>query len=335
MAFMARRIRAVMFGALLLAALAASTACGQEEATKVSLALDWYPNANHAGLYIAQEKGYFASEELAVNLYTPADPSTVLQTVGAGKDDFGISYQPDLLLARAEGIPVVAVAGLVQHPLNSVMALKASGIMRPRDLAGKKVGYPGIPLNVPLLKTMVEKDGGDFSKIELVNIGFDLVPAILSKRVDAVVGAYWTHENILIEQQGQEVVILKMEEWGVPDFYELVLVTNENTLKDRPQVVLKMLRAVLKGYKDASSNLDAAVETLVKASPEVDRALETRGIRLLAPAWTDKVPSFGWQSAERWKTFTDWMQAQGQLSKPVDPAKAFTNSYVEEISKAK
>jgi putative hydroxymethylpyrimidine transport system substrate-binding protein len=106
----------------------------------VTLALDWYPNANHLGLFIAQEKGYFQHENLAVTLYTPVDPSTVLQTVGSGKDTFGLSYQPDVLLARAQGVPVVSIAALVQHPLNSVVALQSSGITRPRDLVGKKVG---------------------------------------------------------------------------------------------------------------------------------------------------------------------------------------------------
>src|SRR5438046_3406483 len=122
-------------------------------------ALDWYPNANHLGLFIAQEKGYFRQENLDVTLYTPVDPSTVLQTVGSGTDAFGISYQPDVLLARAQGVPVVSVAAVVQHPLNSVMALKASGITRPRDLVGKKVGYPAIPTNEPLLGTMLKTDG--------------------------------------------------------------------------------------------------------------------------------------------------------------------------------
>ncbi|MSQ33634.1 MAG: pyrimidine biosynthesis enzyme [Dehalococcoidia bacterium] len=328
--------RWALYAALLVsAALLALGACGGGEpaVTKVSLALDWYPNSNHAGLFIAKEKGYLEAEGIDLTLHTPAGPSTVLQTVGAGRDDFGISYQPDLLLARAAGIPVVSVAGLVQHPLNSVMALRTSGIARPRDLVGKKVGYPGIPLNEPLLKTMVEKDGGDFSKVELVNVGFDLVPAVLSKRVDAVVGAYWTHENILIEQQGQQVNIMHMEEWGVPDFYELVLVISEKTLNERPEVVRRTLRAILKGYADAAADLDAAVNTLVKSSPEVDRALEERGIRLLAPAWTDGVPAFGWQTAERWRGFTAWMSAQKQLAQPVDADKAFTNRFVEEISK--
>ena len=137
----------------LLAALSILTvliaACGKDEPDKVRLALDWYPNANHAGLYIAQEKGYFADEGLEVDMYTPSDPSTVNQTVAAGADDFGINYQPDVLLARAQGVPVVSVIGLVQHPLNSVQVLTASGITRPRDLKGRKIGYPVSPPTSP------------------------------------------------------------------------------------------------------------------------------------------------------------------------------------------
>src|SRR5262252_10083151 len=117
---------------LMLLASGSGGASAQNAALK--LALDWYPNANHLGLFIAQEKGYFRQENLDVTLYTPVDPSTVLQTVGSGTDDFGISYQPDVLLARAQRVPVVSVAGLVQHPLNSVIAIKSSGITRPRDL---------------------------------------------------------------------------------------------------------------------------------------------------------------------------------------------------------
>ena len=142
-------------------------ACGQGESERVeiTLALDWFPNSNHLGLFIAQEKGYFEDENLDVTVYTPADPSTVLATVGAGSDDFGISYQPDVLLARAQGVPVVSVAGMVEHPLNSLMALKSSGITRPGDLKGKKVGYPGIPTNeqdqvfIPFFTTKREGSG--------------------------------------------------------------------------------------------------------------------------------------------------------------------------------
>src|SRR5215216_7056345 len=131
----------------------------ESELETVSVALDWYPNANHAGLYLAQERGYYAEEDLAPEFYTPSDPTTVLQTVGAGRDDFGISYQTDVLLARAAGVPVVSVLALVQTPLQGIMVLADSGITRPRELVGKTVGYPGIPSQEAFLATMLEDDG--------------------------------------------------------------------------------------------------------------------------------------------------------------------------------
>ena len=309
----------------------AAVVCGgdDKETVSVKLALDWYPNANHLGLYIAQEKGYFEQEGLDVTLYTPVDPSTVLQTVGSGADDFGISYQPDLLLARAQGVPVVSVAGMVKHPLNSVMALKSSGITRPRDLVGKKVGYPGIPTNEPLLDTMLKADGArGLEDVELVNVKFDLAPALLLGTVDAIVGAYWTHESILMENQGYQVEIMRMEEWGVPDYYELVLVASEDMVQNRPDVIERFVRAIRRGYEEAASDPQAGVDILLRGtSDEVDEAIERPGADLLAPLWQTETSPFGHQDAARWESFTQWMQENELLAENVSVSAAFTNLF--------
>jgi putative hydroxymethylpyrimidine transport system substrate-binding protein len=304
-------------------------ACGGGGEESVKLALDWYPNANHAGLFVAQDKAYFEDEGLKVNMYTPVDPSTVLQTVGAGQDDFGISYQPDVLLARAQGVPVVSIAAMVQHPLNSVMTLKSSGLTRPRDLVGKKVGYPGIPTNEPLLDTMLKADGArGLQDVELVNVGFDLVPALVSGTVDAIVGGYWTHESIIMENQGYPVNIMRVEEWGVPDYYELVLVTSEDTLNKRPKVVERFLKAVRRGYDEAISNPQGSVDILLKGAQgqEVDEAIERPGADLLAPLWkTDS--GFGEQRGDRWESFARWMQDNRLLDANVKASDAFTERF--------
>ncbi len=307
---------------------AAPPATAAKTPTKLTVALDWYPWSNHTGLYMAREKGYYRDEGLEVEIYVPSNPEDVLKLVGSGKDDFGISYQSDVLLAAAEGIPVKSVAALVQHPLNSVMTLKSSGITRPKQLEGRKVGYPGIPGHEALLATMMEKDGSSISKVELVNVGFDLVPPLLAKKVDASLGAYWVHESILAELEGYPVDVMRVEQWGVPDFYELLLVTNERTVLDRPDVLKRFLRATAKGYADVMENPAAAIDLLMKVNPETNRKMEEKGIQLLMPLWTDGVPAFGWQTRERWQAYADWMRQMKQLAKEVNVDSAFTTEFL-------
>jgi putative hydroxymethylpyrimidine transport system substrate-binding protein len=312
----------------------AAAGCGtakDPEGRRVSLALDWFPNSNHAGIYEAVKRGYFRDEGLDVNVYTPSDPSTVLQTVGIGRDDFGISYQPDLLQARSQGIPVVSVLGIVQHPLNSVMALETSGIKRPGDLKGKKVGHPNIASNKAMLATMLATDGLKLSDVQLIDVGFDLVPALLSGQVDAVVGAYWTHESIVMELEGHRVNVMRMEQWGVPDFYELILVTNETMLRERRDVVERFTRAFRKGFEATLAEPQRAIDSLLELNPgTVNEPVERRGVELLVPMWKAEAPRFGWQAADRWQGFTDWMKGQGFVQQTLDPSKAFTNEFADE-----
>lgn len=325
-------MRYLLVATLLLGSLAAcgGSAGQSDEVTEIRLALDWYPWSNHTGIYLAEANGYFADEGLEVNVYVPSDPSTGIQLVGSGQDDFTISYQTDVLLARAEGVEVTSVAALVQHPLNSIMTLKASGIEHPSQLSGKTIGAPGLPSDEPLLRTMLEADGISIDDVEVVTVGFDLVPALLGGTVDAIIGAYWVHESILAELQGQPVTIMRIEEWGVPDYYELLLVTHDATIDDRPAVVEKLVRALTKGYADAATDHTGAVDALVEANPETNRELETRGMQLLVPLWTDDgaVP-FGTQTTERWEAYATWLEDEGILTKDVVVEQAFTNTFVE------
>ena len=312
--------------ALSLALLLAVSCDSEPETASVKLALDWYPNANHLGLFIAQQKGYFEEENLDVTMYTPSDPSTVLQTVGAGQDDFGMSYQPDVLLARNEGVPVVSILGVVQHPLNSLMTLQSSEITRPAQLAGKKVGYPGIPTNEPLLETMLKADGlGGLEDVELVNIGWNISESLIGEKVDGVVGAYWTHESINMENIGYPVNVMRMEEWGVPDYYELVLVTSEVYLSENEDVAERFVRAMKRGYEEAIGDPQAGVDVLVAENEgEIDESIDRPGADLLVPMW--QLPSgggFGTQEPARWDSFVQWMKDNGMLDQSLDASAAY------------
>ena len=291
----------------------------EQELIDISLALDWYPNSNHAGIYYGIDNGYFEENDINVDVYTPSDPASILQTVASGRDEFGISYQPDLLLARSEGIPVVAVHSIVKTPLNSIMTLGDSGIDNPSKLKNKTIGYPGIPLNIGILSSILEEQDLTIDDVELVDVGFDLVPALLSERVDAIIGAFWSHESILIELEGREVNILKFEEWGIPKYHELVLVTSEEYLKNNEEIVEKFVDAFSRGYEKSIENNDESMEALIAAFPEVNVELETQGIKLLSPLWQESFDSDG---MDNWNKFGDWMKDKGLISESLDVEKS-------------
>jgi putative hydroxymethylpyrimidine transport system substrate-binding protein len=320
--------RIVLFALFTLLLTGCSNAAGTNDPDEVSLALDWYPWANHSPFFLADEQGYFADEDLEVDIHVPANPEDVLMLIGSGRDTFGISYQTAVLQARQEGVPVQSIAALVQTPLNSIMTLQSSELEQPGDLAGKKIGYPGIPSNEALLATMLESDGLTLDDVELVNVGFNLVQALISEQVDAIIGAYWVHESILAENEGFPVDIMRVEEWGVPTYYELVLVASEETIEDDPELVERFIRAMQHGYTDAMDDYAASTDAMLEAHPDTDRDLEAESIVMLAPLWTEGADYFGQQTTERWEAYANWMIENDLLDPETDVNEAFTNEFV-------
>jgi putative hydroxymethylpyrimidine transport system substrate-binding protein len=316
---------ALASAALLALAAATHSPASAQELDTFTVPLDWYPNANHAGLFLALERGSYAEEGLQPEFYTPSDPTTVLQTVGAGRDAFGISYQTDLLLARAAGVPVTSILALTQRPLQGIMVHAESGITRPVDLVGKTVGYPGIPSQEAFLATMLASDGASMDDVELVNIGFDLVPGLVSGRVDASLGAFWTHEPILAAQEGFATEMLKVDDWGVPPYYELIIVANDGDLSTRRERIEGFLRATRRGYQDAMRDPEAALAALQAASPELDVEVETEGLQLLIPVWTDSSGQFGTQTAQQWQDYAAWMIDNGLIPAELDVTAAWAS----------
>jgi ABC-type nitrate/sulfonate/bicarbonate transport system substrate-binding protein len=325
--FIARR--SLLKGAAGTLGLAATGVLGNQfafaqDTMSASLALEWYPNANHAGIFVARDAGAFDSAGLSLEIFTPADPTTVLQTVGAGRDTFGITYQYDVLQARTQGVPVVSIAALVQHPLNSLVVLESGDIMSPADLGGKTVAVTGVPSDEALLDAMLRANGLSIDDVEVVNVGFDLLPAVFSGRADAAIGVYWTHETILAEREGNPLRYFRIEEHGVPDYYELVLVTAEETIQNQQPVVSSFLGALRQGYEGAAADPDRALSLLLAESPDLIDEVEREGLELLLPLWTDNgAVSFGTQDSARWEAYATWAIEQGLLPEDLDWEAAF------------
>ncbi|MFP5452467.1 MAG: ABC transporter substrate-binding protein [Thermoleophilia bacterium] len=294
----------------------------------VQLLLDWYPNADHAGIFAAAGEGFFAEQGLAVTPTVPSDAAAALKEVGAGKAPFAISYEPEVLLARAQGVPVVAVGALVTHPLNSILVRADSGIESPRDLEGKVVGQAGLPLDRPLLDTVVEADGGDPAAVETRNVGFNLAPALASGRVDAIVGAYWNIESVDLAEQGIETRAFRLEEHGVPDYDELVLVTGDRIAADRPELVEAMLAGLRRGQDWAATDQSGAVEHLVEANPDLDPGIVSEQIALTADLLSPPDGETLDMSRDEWAAFATWMRENGLLEGEVDVDEAMTTRFL-------
>jgi putative hydroxymethylpyrimidine transport system substrate-binding protein len=290
---------------------------GCQNNESISLALDWYPNSNHAGIYSAIDEGYFLDEKINFEVYTPSNPTAIISAVASGRDQFGLSYHPDILQAQSAGLDIISVLSISQHPLNSIMTLKENNITNPNDLKGKTIGFPGIPSNKAMLETVLNNKGLDINDVEIVDVGFELVKSLVSGSVDAIIGAYWTHESIVMELQGYEINIMRLEEWGVPDYYELILITNSTFLNENKNKVEKVVESITKGYQFAIKNPEKSIDSVIRIAGKeiVEEDVERKGIKLLIPMWESESIPFGFQDTKKWEETYNWMNNNDFLDK--------------------
>jgi putative hydroxymethylpyrimidine transport system substrate-binding protein len=312
------------------------SACGEKhEAVTASpgttqsltLMLDWFPNADHVGLYQALADGDFAKAGLAVHVQVPSNPAAPLQLLAAGKIDAAISYEPELLLARNRNVPLVSVAAIVQQPLTSIVSLGREHIRTPAQLRGKRVGDAGIPYQHAYLNTILAHAHVPSASVKEINVGDNLLPAMLSGRVNATLGAYWNYEAIQLAQMGKHPNVIRMNEVGVPTYDELVLVVRRSTLTNRPDEVRRLVQALGRGYESVRSNPTAAVANLVHANPGLDAKLQRAAVRATLPAFFPSNPShpWGWQDPVQWNTYGQWMLTNHLISNPAAVAAPSTN----------
>ena len=286
-------------------------------AERVDLMLDFFPNADHAGIYAAQASGAFRRRKLDVRIRTPSDPAAPLKLLSAGKADLAVSYEPEVLRARDKGAPVVAVGALVRTPLTSIVSLPRAGIRTPADLRGKTVGTAGIDYQSAYLQAVAPPG------VKELGVGFDLVPALVSGKVDAVLGAYWNYEAVQLRQKGRDPRVIRIEQAGVPTYDELVIAANERDVHDDPDRIRRFLAALEEG----TAQLDAHPgDALLKANPDLDPKLQAASVKVTLPYLKPAAGRpYGYMDPREWAAFTDFLHAK-RLLKLSRPTGAFTNA---------
>ena len=332
------RLSTALLATACLACTFALGACGAKQdaisapgVKRFSVMLDWFPNADHAALYSAIAHGDFRAVGLDVSPVVPSETAEPLKLLAAGKVDMAISYEPELLLARDEGLKLVSIGALVQRPLTSIIALPSQHVSKVADLAGKTVGTAGIPYQAAELRTALQSAGVNPSSVKEVNVGFNLVPAMLSGKVAATLGGYWNYEAIQLTQMHKHPVTIPINQAGVPQYNELVLVVREDEAHTRGQDLRAFLEALTQGEREVRADPAAAAALVVKANPSLDPKLQLASIEQTLPATlpADHSNPFGYQDPSAWATFGTWMFSHELLQHdPNAGLPPFTNEFL-------
>jgi putative hydroxymethylpyrimidine transport system substrate-binding protein len=294
----------------------------------VTLMLDWSPNPDHVGFYYARDTGLFAKADLDVSIRAPSDPTAPLKLVALGKSDLAISYEQELFFAAAKKLPVVAVAAVVPQPLNSIIAIRPD-IHSVRDLRGRTIGITGVPSDDATLDTMLAVAGLTRKDVKVVTVGYNLLPALLAHRVDAILGAYRNVEGIELAQRGLHPTIIPVDRAGVPSYDELVLVANSSRLAHDAtyrMTVRRFVAAFLAGTAQARQNPSRAL-TILRRVTASDRSFLARATPATL-ALLSGPDGIGCLQVAQWRRFGDWMRARSLLNKPVAASTVVTTRFL-------
>jgi ABC-type nitrate/sulfonate/bicarbonate transport system substrate-binding protein len=314
--------------ALVLASLAVA-ACGGPSPAEVTLMLDWVPNTNHTGIFVAQEKGYFEEAGLDVEIIQPGEVFAQ-QAVVSGAADFGVDFQEQLTMARADGVPIVSIAAIIQHNTSGFASRAALGVESPAGWEGLRYGSYGGPFEEPTLRMLMECDGGDFGKLEIVNTGFADPLALLAEEQTDLAWIFYAWQGVQARQQGIDLNVVMMADWldCIPDYYTPIFIASEQTVAERPEVVRAFLEAISRGYSFAIEHPDEAADILLKAAPELDEALVRESQAWLSPRYQADAPRWGEQKLSVWEDYAGWMAENGIIAGPIDAQAAFTNEFL-------
>ncbi|RCW50061.1 ABC transporter substrate-binding protein [Paenibacillus prosopidis] len=296
---------------------------------KVQVVLDWTPNTNHTGLYVARDKGFFKEQGLDVEIIQPGQ-SGADQMVASGSVQFGVSYQESITMARISDVPLVSIAAVIQHNTSGFASPLAEGIDSPEKFEGKTYGGWGAPVEEAVIQSLMQEKKADVSKVNMVSIGdSDFFTAV--KRDIDFAWIYYAWTGVEAELRGEKINMVYLTDYSDKlDYYTPVLVTNETMIAEKPEVVKAFTAAAAQGYQYAIDNPEDAAEILIKAEPDLNAELVRASQKWLSPKYQDDAARWGEQKLSVWENYSDWMFEHKLLEKELEAEKAFTNEFLPE-----
>ena len=286
--------------------------------------MEWFLNPDHLPFIVAKEQGFFREEGMDVSILIPTVPEESLELVARGKADFGVGEQTNLIKARAQRWPLISIGPLLVNTVVCLMYLKEGPIKRLENLKHRRVGWPGLEIDLPILGTMLEAAGLTFDDILPVDVGFALTDALLTGKADAVFGAFVNYEQVEAESRGAAVEFVSPTKYGVPDLYQLVVMTSDRMITEHPNLVRGFTLALTRGLTFTHQHPNEALGTYLKANAMADPALSAKTFDKTWPYFPETLA----QDPARWKSVMGWLLTRGVIKKAVPLEKLFTNRFV-------
>ena len=304
----------------------------KKDLKRVTIVLDWTPNTNHTGLYVAKAKGYFKKQGLDVKIVQPSD-GDASSIVASGKADFGISAQDTLAAnyASKKPLPITAVAAILQHNTSGIMSRKGDGIDRPKGLEGKTYATWDSPIEKAMIKNVMEQDGGDYSKLKMIpNNIVDEPKALKEKQADAIWVFYgWGGVSAQLEKVPVDYFYFK-DLNSTFDYYTPVIISNNDFLKKNPDTAKKFMKATSEGYNYAVDHPKSAADILVKEVPETDSKLAQASQKWISKQYKAEESRWGYIDPQRWNSFYNWLDDSKLIKNKIPSNTGFTNKYLPE-----
>jgi putative hydroxymethylpyrimidine transport system substrate-binding protein len=291
----------------------------------LTVTLDGHEGPQNVGILMAQAKGYFTDARLSVSILTPVLPARPVQYVVTRQDDLGVTQQPQLVLARDKGAPIVAVGSLVNRATAAMIWLKSSRIADVADLKGKTVGIPGVPFQKDFLASVLESNGLTLDEVEVKNVGYELVPALVSGRVDAIFGGSWNLEGAELEARGLEPIVVRLQGFGVPPYDEAVVTARTDRVSQHPAAIQDFMSAVARGTAAAVADPGAAVEAIQGGLG--DAGSSRKVLEAQVEATLPLLSKSGYMYPQEAIQLVDWMRGQEMIEHPLKPSQLLTDDF--------